>query len=540
MVEILVVGKGGRENSMGFALQKDPRIEKVYIAPGNAGTYLIPKCVPLMGLGKKVMSSEKDEALVKRIEYDVKTIEKVALIDEVLLFALEKGIRQVWVGPEDCLSLGIVDKGLEMGVDCIIGAPRACMRLEGSKCWQKDLMEKANVPIPKHKNFYYPDGYKAAIEYVDEMYNNGKNVVIKYDGYAEGKGSIVCGSRDQAKWAVKAIMKDRRIGELLLDPDNGNIEIDEREEVLGEESFYVLKNEKTMVPFGTACEDKKAYDETSPDLRFFRKFVKSYCQSMHKLGISSRQLDNILPLTINQNTGGMVGVAQSPWMKEEDVEEVMDRIVKPTFRMYKELTGQEWRGIAYFGLLLVKEDEKIVRKVSEFNGRDGDIETELRMPLLQTSLYDIGQAYLEDRMDEVDIRWKDAYTFGLTLVSGRLPRTYQEDYEDLESVSENGIGYVKDQNLGYPWPHLTNQPIVGMDEVEDVHIFGSGISLRNKSGNNLEFCTSGGRTMVLVGEGKTVKEAEEKVYREQAKISFKNKRYRRTHIDWTRSLPQIG
>ncbi len=540
VVEVLVVGKGGRENSMGFALQKDPRIDRVYIAPGNAGTYLIPKCVPLLDIGKKRMSSMMAKEAEGVDRYDAKTREKMALVEEVLAFALEKEIKQIWVGPEDCLSLGIVDKGLEMGVDCIIGAPKFCMRLEGSKCWQKDLMKRANVPIPNHRNFYYPQDYKAALDYVDEMYDSGKNVVVKYDGYAEGKGSIVCDSREQAKWAVRAIMKERRIGELLLDPCNGNVEIDERENVLCEESFYVLKNERTMVPFGTACEDKKAYDDDSPDLKFFRKYVNGYCQSMHKLGPSSRQLENILPLTINLNTGGMVGVAQSPWMSREEEEEVMDRIVRPTFRMYKELTGQEWKGIAYFGLLLVEHDGRVLRKVSEFNGRDGDTETELRMPLLETSLFDIGEAYLEDRMDELEIRWRDAYTFGLTLVSGRLPRTYQADYEDLEAVSENGIGYVKDQNLGYPWPHLTNQPIEGIEKVDGVHIFGSGISLKSEGGGRLEYCTSGGRTMVLVGEGRTIKEAEEKVYREQAKISFKNKRFRRTHVDWAKSLYHGG
>ena len=533
----MVVGKGGRENSLGFALQKDPRIDRVYIAPGNAGTYLIPKCEPLMELTPKKTKIESQGN-----EYDHKTLEKIELVNEALSFAQKRGIKQIWVGPEDCLSLGIVDKGLERGINCVIGAPRSCMKLEGSKCWQKDLMEKANVPIPSHKNFYYPDDYDLALDYVDNMYNSGKNVVVKYDGYAEGKGSIVCDSRDQARWAVRTIMKERRIGECILDPNNGNIEIDEKLDVLGEESFFVLKNEKTMIPFGTACEDKKAYDDNSSDLRFFRKFLNKYYSSLYKLGPTSKQLENIIPLTINQNTGGMVGVAPSPWMSLEDEEEVMKNIVRPTFRMYKEITGYEWKGIAYFGLLLVKEDGKIARKVSEFNGRDGDTETELRMPLLETNLYDIGTAYLNDELDGIDIKWKSSHTFGLTLVSGRLPRTYLGDYEDLEIVAENGIGSVKDQNLGYPWPHLTNQPITGIDKVNDIHIFGAGISRKNIEQNTgvINFSTSGGRTMVLVGEGETLKQAEETVYREQEKIIFRNKRYRKTHVDWTKILDKDG
>ncbi|MGD0328988.1 MAG: phosphoribosylglycinamide synthetase C domain-containing protein [Nitrososphaeria archaeon] len=542
MVEVLVVGKGGRENSIGFVLQKDSRIDRVYIVPGNAGTYLIPKCMPLMEFPRKKVKATSEQVM----EFANKTLEKVELIDEILSFAHEKSIKQVWVGPEDCLSLGIVDKGLEMGVNCIVGALKHCMKLEGSKCWQKDLMKKANVPIPRHRNFRYPNDFKAALDFVDEMYNDKKNVVVKYDGYAEGKGTIVCSSRDQARWAVRAIMNERRIGECILDPNNGNIEIDERLEVLGEESFFVLKNEKTMTSFGTACEDKKAYDENSPDLNFFRKFVNTYYKSLQKLGPTSKQFENVIPLTINQNTGGMVGVAQSPWINEENLEDVMGTIVKPTFRMFKEMTGNEWKGIGYFGLLLVKEDGKVVRKVSEFNGRDGDTETELRMPLLETSLFDIGNAYLEDKLDQIEIKWKNAYTFGLTLVSGRIPRTYQADYEDLEIVAEKGIGFIKDQNLGYPWPHLTNQPITGIDKVAGVQIFGSGISLRKQNveqalkSDGLDFCTSGGRTMVLVGEGKTIEEAERSVYEEQKKIFFKNKRYRKTHEDWGRKLDRNG
>jgi phosphoribosylamine--glycine ligase len=298
-----------------------------------------------------------------------------------------------------------------------------------------------------------------------------------------------------------------------------------------------------MIAFGTACEDKKAYDDNSSDLNFFRKFRNRYYRSFYKNGPTSRNMNNIFPLTMNPNTGGMIGVAQSPYVDEESVKEIMNTIVEPTFGAYRGATGHEWKGIAYFGLLLVRDGDKITRKVSEFNARDGDTEMELRMPLLETSLYEIGSAYVEDRLDEMEIKWRESWTLGLALVSGRLPREFYGDYSDLEDVANDSIGFVKDQNLGYPWPHVTNQPIIGLDQVKKVHVFGAGIALNDNQGEGvkrsegkLEFCTSGGRTMVLVGEGNTINEAERVVYDEQEKIFYANKRYRKTHVDWTKPL----
>jgi phosphoribosylamine--glycine ligase len=512
---VLVAGEGARENCIGFALQKDDRVERIYIAPGNAGTYLIPKCTPAL---------------------ECKTV------DRIIELAIEKKVAQVWVGPEGLLSQGIYDVGVNRGLDCIIGAPRSCMRLEGSKCWQKELMKKANVPVPEFRSFHHPQEVDAAFAYVDQLYDEQKDAVVKYDGYAKGKGTVVCSSREQAKWAVRAIMVDRRLGDLKLDPSNGDVEIDERLPVVAEESFFVLKNERNMAFFGTACEDKKAYDDGSSDLRFFRKFRNEYYQSFHKLGPPSGNLANIFPLTMNPNTGGMVGAAQSPYMDEDEVSRLIDTVVKPTFEAYRGVTGDEWKGIAYFGLLLTEEDGGLVRMVSEFNGRDGDTEAELRLPLLESSLFDMGTAYLEERLDEIEIRWKNDCTFGLALVSGRLPRQYQEDYSDLEDVAEHGIGYVKDQNLGYPWPHVTNQSVHGLDRVEGVHAFGAGIASRRPfvdgidEPGEIDFCTSGGRVVVLVGEGKTIAEAEDKVYREQETVVFTNKRFRRTHAEWAKPL----
>ncbi len=515
MVNVLIAGEGARENSIGFALQKDARVDHVYIAPGNGGTSLIPKCVPAF-------------------EYNT--------VDKIVGLAVKKNVKQVWVGPEGLLSQDIVRKSEEMGVDCVIGAPKDCMRLEGSKCWQKDLMKQAGVPIARHRNFHYPDDVNLAFEYVNKMYDNGVDLVVKYDTYAKGKGSIVCSSRDEALWAVQTLMIDRRIGDLQLDPSNGNVEIDERLDVIAEESFFVLKNEKTMTTFGTACEDKKAYDENSSDLNFFRKFRNKYYTSFYKNGPTSRNIENIFPLTMNPNTGGMIGVAQSPYANEESIREIMNTIVEPTFRAYKIAAGYEWRGIAYFGLLLVRDGDKITRKVSEFNARDGDTEMELRMPLLETSLYEIGNAYVEDRLDGMEIKWRDSWTFGLALVSGRLSREFCGDYSDLEDVANDSIGFVKDQNLGYPWPHVTNQPITGLDQVKKAHVFGAGIAVDNQRGEvnrnvrKLEFSTSGGRTMVLVGEGDTIDEAERVVYDEQEKIFYANKRIRKTHVDWSKPL----
>ncbi len=219
-MKVLVVGSGGREHAIVWAISKSPRISKIYCAPGNAGISKLAECVPI-----KVLEFEK-------------------LAD----FAQEEKIDLIMVAPDDPLCLGAVDYFTGRGLRAF-GPVKAAAEIEGSKVFAKNLMKKYGIPTAAYEVF---DDSMAAKSYLRSR--NTYPAVIKAEGLALGKGVIIAQSEKEAFEAVEEIMEDRKFGEA-----GSRVVIEEF--LTGQEvSVLAFTDGKTIVPMVSAQDHKRAYD----------------------------------------------------------------------------------------------------------------------------------------------------------------------------------------------------------------------------------------------------------------------------------------
>lgn len=218
-MKVLVVGSGGREHALCWAIAKSSKLSKLFCAPGNAGIADVAECVAIGG---------ED-------------------IDALVTFAKDNAIDLVVVGPEAPLVLGLVDKLEEAGIRAF-GPSAAASVLEGSKGFMKDMCAKAGVPTAAYGRFTEAEAAKSFIR------ENGAPIVVKTDGLAAGKGVIICQTVDEAEKAVDDMMGDKIFG------DAGN-EIVVEDFLEGEEcSFFALIDGERALPLAAAQDHKAAYD----------------------------------------------------------------------------------------------------------------------------------------------------------------------------------------------------------------------------------------------------------------------------------------
>ena len=215
MVNVLVVGSGGREHSLGWKLSQSTNVDKVYTAPGNGGT---ENNVPI----------------------------PVDRLEDLAEFAQKNNSFTV-VGPEAPLALGIVDFFEEKNLK-IFGPNKKAAQLESSKIWAKNFMKRNNIPTAKFEIF---NDAKKAIEYVKSI---NHPVVIKADGLAAGKGVIVCNSTEEALSAIDTILVKKTFGEA-----GNRIIIEER--IDGVEASYIsLSDGNFAISMATSQDHKRIYD----------------------------------------------------------------------------------------------------------------------------------------------------------------------------------------------------------------------------------------------------------------------------------------
>lgn len=216
LVDVLVVGSGGREHAIGWKLSKSPQVGKIFFAPGNGGT---KSNVPI----------------------------QVHEIDKLADFAAKNNCFTV-VGPEVPLSMGIVDKFNERNLG-IFGPTKNAAQLESSKIWAKTFMKRNHIPTAPFEVFEDP---AMAKEYVK---SKDYDVVIKADGLAAGKGVIVCGSKQEAFDAIDLILVKQSFG------DAGKRIIVE-EKINGTEASYIaLSDGNTAIPMATSQDHKRIFDD---------------------------------------------------------------------------------------------------------------------------------------------------------------------------------------------------------------------------------------------------------------------------------------
>nr|BAL57312.1 phosphoribosylamine--glycine ligase [uncultured Gammaproteobacteria bacterium] len=221
MLRVLVVGSGGREHALAWKLAQSEQVERVYVAPGNAGTALEPK--------------------VENVNVKAEEIERLAD------FARQNRIDLTVVGPEAPLVAGIVDVFRRRGLRCL-GPTQKAARLEGSKAFCKAFLARYRIPTAAYAVFSEPE---AAIAYIRAK---GAPIVVKADGLAAGKGVVVAHTEAEAVAAVRSMLAEGAFGEA-----GRQVVIEEFLE--GEElSFIVLADGEDFVPLATSQDHKRLLD----------------------------------------------------------------------------------------------------------------------------------------------------------------------------------------------------------------------------------------------------------------------------------------
>ncbi len=220
-MQVLIIGGGGREHALAWKCAQSPRVERVYVAPGNAGTAREPKC--------------------ENVALDAENI------DGLLTFARQHRIELTLVGPEAPLVLGAVDRFGAAGLRCF-GPTRAAAQLEGSKAYAKDFLARHNIPTAAYGKF---TDVAAAEAYIEEV---GAPIVVKADGLAAGKGVVLAHTAAEACAAVRDMLAGQVFGAA-----GARVVIEEF--LTGEEaSFIVMVDGEHILPLATS-QDHKARDD---------------------------------------------------------------------------------------------------------------------------------------------------------------------------------------------------------------------------------------------------------------------------------------
>ncbi len=312
--------------------------------------------------------------------------------------------------------------------------------IEGSKSFAKDLMKKYGIPTAEYAVF--EDSGEAAA-YIREK---GAPIVVKTDGLALGKGVTVAMTEEDAVAAVKDAVDGGTFGKA-----GARVVIEEY--LTGPEvSVLAFVDGKTLKTMPSAQDHKRAYD--------------------HDEG---------------PNTGGMGAFSPSRFYTEAVAAECMEKIFQPTVAAMA-AEGRRFQGVLYFGLMLTPKGPRVI----EYNARFGDPETQAVLSRLDSDLYDIFNAVIDGRLDEMDIRWKDEAACCVVMASG-----------------------------GYPKSYAKGKPITGLDRVQDSFVYHAGTAV--KDGQTV---TNGGRVLGVTATAPTLEEAIQKAYGDVHRISFENAHFR--------------
>ena len=343
-MKILVIGQGGREHTLVWKLAQSQRVEKIYCTPGNAGIAQISEVIPMPDR-----------------------------FTELADWAESQNIALTIVGPENPLAEGIVDIFQERGLKAF-GPNKRAARLEASKDFAKQLMQKNGIPTAAHRTF---TDIEKAMAYIEDR---NAPVFVKADGLAAGKGVIPGRTFKEALQAVTTILVDRAFG------DAGNSVVIE-EELIGEEaSFTVLTDGAYCLPFVSSQDHKMSHDGDT-----------------------------------GKNTGGMGAYSPAPVITPELHDYVMNHVVYPTVNGMAAI-GSPFKGVLYVGLMITDAGPKVL----EFNCRFGDPEAQVLLPRLKSDLLPLLIACIDGTLEQyADVQWHDAAAACVVMASGGYPDPYE-------------------------------------------------------------------------------------------------------------------
>ncbi|HEY3309650.1 MAG TPA: phosphoribosylamine--glycine ligase [Desulfuromonadaceae bacterium] len=347
-MKVLVVGGGGREHALVWKIAQSPLVKKVYCAPGNPGIAGLAENIPIMA----------DE------------------LDKLLEFARREAIDLTVVGPEQPLSLGIVDLFEEHGLK-VFGPRKNAAIIEASKAFSKDLMQKYKVPTAAYGVF---TDVSAAVGFIDQT---GIPIVVKADGLAAGKGVIIAQTREEAVAAVTDMLSGNAFGSA-----GSRVVIEEF--LTGEEaSFLVITDGKNIIPLASAQDHKAIYDGDK-----------------------------------GPNTGGMGAYSPAPVVTKAVHDTAMQQILRPTIDgMANE--GRPYCGVLYAGLMINGDQVKTL----EFNARFGDPECQPLLMRMKSDIVPVLLAVANGDLSGVTIEWHNQATICVVMAAEGYPGDYRKGDE---------------------------------------------------------------------------------------------------------------
>ena len=357
-MKILIIGGGGREHAVAKALVKNVAVEKIWVAPGNGGTAAFCENVDIAATD----------------------------LQGILAFCLEHHPDFVVVTPDDPLALGMVDLLEENDIACF-GPTRAAARLEWSKGYAKEFMQKYNIPTAQ---CHLCEDARSAKAYVKKC---PIPIVLKADGLAQGKGVVVAQTREEAVAAQAQLSYGKPDQAMLFE-----------EMLTGPEvSVLCFTDGKTIIPMPAAQDHKRAYDGDK-----------------------------------GPNTGGMGAYSPVSAYTPALAERCMEEIFLPTIRGM-EAEGTPFKGILYFSLMLTADGPKVI----EYNARFGDPETQVVLPLLSSDLLNIMIAIRAGKLDRAKVKFQDCYSACVVMSSGGYPSAYEKGkpITGLEEAARFGTVY---------------------------------------------------------------------------------------------------
>lgn len=355
-MNILVIGSGGREHALAWKIAQSPLATRVFVAPGNAGTAREPKT-------ENVPLNAND-------------------IEGLLSWAKEYRPDLTVVGPDESLALGIVDAFQAAGFR-IFGPTKVAARLEWSKSFAKDFLQRHSIPTAAYQTF--ADAGKAEA-YIRAQ---GAPIVVKADGLVAGKGVVVARMTEEAIDFARECLAGNRFGE-----SGRRVVIEEFME--GEEaSFTALCDGTHFLAFPSAQDHKHAFDGD-----------------------------------VGPNTGGMGTYSPAPIVTPDVERRVIEEIVRPTLAGMR-AEGVPFIGFLYVGLMIKDGTPKVV----EINARFGDPEAQSIMMRLKSGFLELLEAVLDGKLEGMKMEIDERAALCVVLSSGGYPGEYATG-EEITGIEE--------------------------------------------------------------------------------------------------------
>ncbi len=409
-MNILLIGSGGREHALAWKMAQSKACDQLFTLPGNAGT---------AQFGTNITADPLDFSTIKKV-------------------ALDNQIELCVVGPEAPLVEGIYDffknDPLLQQIN-IIAPSREGAQLEGSKAYAKKFMADLNIPTAGYQEFT-PETLEEGLAYIETQ---TPPIVLKADGLAAGKGVLIIEDIDEAKTALKKMLKGQfgaASQKVVIEAFLSGIEF----------SMFAITDGKTYKLLPIAKDYKRALEGDK-----------------------------------GLNTGGMGAVSPVSFVDDTLFKKVEDRIIRPTIEGLNS-KGILYKGFVFFGIINVNGDPYVI----EYNCRMGDPETEVVLPRLKNDLVEIFNAVDAGTLNDIEIIIDEKAATTVMLVSGGYPNAYEKGkvIKGLDSIEDSIIFHAgtkfENGNLLTNGGRVLAVTSLGQD-------FKSALEISNKNASKIDF-----------------------------------------------------